>query len=571
MYRLTKLTICCAMFFITGSTFAQPAINRVEYFYDTDPGMGNGTNIPVTQGVNISNQTAAVNINNLSDGLHNLYIRSRTNNGKWSLTVTNAFVKMSLPANNLINKAEYFFDTDPGLGNGVNIPVSSSANITNQAVAVNINNLPNGIHNLYLRSRSIGGRWSLTTTMVFVKLVLPNATVTAAEYFFDTDPGTGLATPISISAAANVNTTIPVPLGNLSTGLHNLYIRTRDANGRWSLTQTSPFVKLNAPNGPITRAEYFIDTDPGIGKGVPVAMVPGNPKAGFAMPVNLTGLTAGTHKFYLRSLNQLGQWSLTNVFEFTYGSPAAAPRILINAITRKQMCASESFDISFDATGNYNSGNQFRVELSNSAGSFAAPVIIGQVTSQTDNLVKCTLPRVTTGNGYKIRVVSTNPVVTGVVADTTFTLWARPDLGPDKTEFIICQGERLNINPLFNTTGLTVQWSVANPANAPAGTHTLIVTNANGCTDTARAIVKQDVKEWLGVNANGWHSPANWSGNSVPTEKSHVIVTAGKPNACVLNGSDGQAASMQLRNGASVTVGAGRKITISAKCNPLPQ
>jgi hypothetical protein len=559
------------LFLKAGYTFAQPAINRVEYFYDTDPGMGNGTNFPVTQGVNISNQTAAVSINNLSDGLHNLYIRSRTNNGKWSLTVTNAFVKMSLPANNLINKAEYYFDTDPGLGLGVNIPVASSDNITNQAVAVNINNLPNGIHNLYLRSRSVAGRWSLTTTMVFVKLVLPNATVTATEYFFDTDPGTGLATPISMSAADNLNAAIEIPISNLATGLHNLYLRTRDANGRWSLTQTSAFVKLNAPNSPITTAEYFIDTDPGIGKGVPVAMVAANPKTGFAMPVNVTGLTAGPHTFYLRTKNQLGQWSLTNVFEFTYGSPVAAPRIQINAITRKQMCASQSFDISFDATGTYNSGNQFRIELSNSDGSFAAPVIIGQVTSQTDNLVKCTLPRLTTGNGYKIRVVSTNPVVTGIVADTAFTLWARPDLGPDVVSNIVCQGERVNINPLFTTTGLTAQWSVANPANAPAGTHTLIVTNANGCTDTARTIVRQDIKEWLGVNANGWHSPANWSGNTVPTEKSHVIITAGKPNACVLNSSDVNVASIQLRNGAAITVGAGRKINITARCNPLPQ
>ena len=550
---------------------AQPAINRVEYFYDTDPGMGNGTAIPVTQGVNISNQTAEVNINNLSDGLHNLYIRSRTTNGKWSLTVTNTFVKMSLPASNFINKAEYFFDTDPGMGLGVNIPVSSSANIANQAVAVNINSLSNGIHNLYLRSRSVGGKWSLTTSMVFVKLSPPNTTVAAAEYFFDVDPGTGLATPISMSAAANLNAAIEIPIASLSTGLHNLYLRTRDANGRWSLTQTSAFVKLNAPNSPITTAEYFIDTDPGIDKGVPVAMVAANPKTGFAMPVNLTGLAAGPHTFYLRNKNQLGQWSLTNVFEFTYGSPVAAPRIQINAITRKQMCASQSFDISFDATGTYNSGNQFRIELSNSDGSFAAPVIIGQVTSHTDNLIKCTLPRITTGSNYKIRVVSTNPVVTGVVADTAFTLWARPDLGPDVVSNIVCQGERVDINPLFITAGLTTQWSVANPANAPAGTHTLIVTDNNGCKDTARAIVRQDIKEWLGVNANGWHSPANWSGNTVPTEKSHVIITSGKPNPCVLNGSDANVASIQMRNGATITVGAGRKINITAKCNPLPQ
>ncbi len=571
MNRLLQRWGYSGLLLIAGYAISQPAINRVEYFYDTDPGFGNGISIPVTQGINISNQTAAVNIGILTDGLHNLYIRSRANNGKWSLTATSAFVKLSLPANNLINKAEYFLDTDPGMGLGINIPVSSSSNIADQAVAVNIGNLADGLHNLYLRTRSAGGKWSLTTSMVFVKHNPANTSLTAAEYFIDTDPGHGQATAIPITAGADLNKAFEVPIAGLSPGLHNIYLRTRDNNGKWSLTQLQAFVKLNPANAPIASAEYFIDTDPGTGNGVPVAMVAANPIPGFAIPVNLTGLTEGPHKLYLRSLNQLGQWSLTNVFEFTYNSPAAAPRIQINAITRKSMCASQSFDISFDATGNYNNGNQFRVELSNSAGSFASPEIIGLVTSQTDNIVKCTLPRVATGNNYKIRVVSTNPVVTGVVADTAFTLWSRPDLGPDVVSHIVCQGERVNINPLFTTTGLTAQWSTANPANAPAGTHTLIVTNSNGCTDTARAIVRQDVKEWLGVNANGWHSPANWSGNTVPTEKSHVIITAGKPNACVLNGNDANVASIQLRNGANITVGAGRKINITAGCNPLPQ
>ncbi|HMP92953.1 MAG TPA: hypothetical protein PKD90_08795, partial [Phnomibacter sp.] len=467
--------------------------------------------------------------------------------------------------------AEYFFDTDPGFGMGINIPVTFSANIANQSVAVNINALSTGIHNLYLRTRSASGHWSLTTSMVFVKLVPSNTTVTAAEYYFDNDPGTALGTAISLTAGAHVNAAIEVPIANLSLGLHNLYVRTKDANGRWSLTQTSPFVKLNAPNAHITRAEYFIDTDPGIGQAVPVAMTAGNPKVGFAIPVNLTGLSAGTHKLYLRSLNALGQWSITNVFEFTYSAPAAAPRIQINAITRKQMCASEGFDISVDATGTYNPGNQMQVQLSDATGSFASPMLIGTATTQTDVAIRCTLPRrLPDGNNYRIRVVSTNPAVTGIAADTTFTLRDRPDLGPDVTALIVCQQETVNLNPLFTTTGLTTQWSTANTTNAPAGNYQLIVTNAAGCKDTALAIVRQDIATWLGVNANGWHNAANWSTGTIPTVKTHVIINSGTPNPCVLSGTDGNAASIQLRNGATITVGAGRKITVSASCSTLP-
>ncbi|HMP94722.1 MAG TPA: hypothetical protein PKD90_17710, partial [Phnomibacter sp.] len=92
---------------------SQAPLNRVEYYFNTDPGYGNGTSIPITQSTDISNQTAAVNINMLPDGIHNFYLRSRSTTGRWSLNVTQVFIKLSLPANNFINKAEYLFDTDP--------------------------------------------------------------------------------------------------------------------------------------------------------------------------------------------------------------------------------------------------------------------------------------------------------------------------------------------------------------------------------------------------------------------------------------------------------------------------
>jgi len=53
------------------------------------------------------------------------------------------------------------------------------------------------------------------------------------------------------------------------------------------------------------------------------------------------------------------------------------------------------------------------VELSNAAGSFASPSTIGTLTATGSGTVTATMPTTAQGTGYRVRVVSTNPAVTG--------------------------------------------------------------------------------------------------------------------------------------------------------------
>ncbi|MFT3704271.1 MAG: hypothetical protein QM802_18025 [Agriterribacter sp.] len=106
-------------------------ITRAEYFIDTDPGEGNGTNISITPGVNLSNATASINVNGLTNGVHRLYIRARNNEGKWSITHTKDFLydadipyRTAPPAAQNITGAEYYIDTDPGEGKGTAITIT---------------------------------------------------------------------------------------------------------------------------------------------------------------------------------------------------------------------------------------------------------------------------------------------------------------------------------------------------------------------------------------------------------------------------------------------------------------
>jgi len=68
----------------------------------------------------------------------------------------------------------------------------------------------------------------------------------------------------------------------------------------------------NATGQNVVQAEYFIDTDAGIGKNTLVALT--NPQAdgNHNFRINLTGVVPGFHKLYIRTRDGNNQWSITS-------------------------------------------------------------------------------------------------------------------------------------------------------------------------------------------------------------------------------------------------------------------
>lgn len=79
-------------------------------------------------------------------------------------------------------------------------------------------------------------------------------------------------------------------------------------------------------------------------------------------------------------------------------------------------------------------------------------------------------------------------------------------LGAD-TSIEKCSGATVNLTTLYNTGGLTTAWTlggitVANPVNiGTSGQYQLVVTNANGCTDTAEASIQFNPSPAVGNDA----------------------------------------------------------------------
>ena len=324
-------------------------VMAAESFIDTDPGVGKGTTISIAAATDISNAAAVVNVTGLSNGIHRLYIRTRSNEGSWSITGTRDFLYDANPvyvappaaAQNIV-AAEYFIDTDPGFGNGTAVVISAGLDLNNVTVAINTGGLTNSNHRLYLRTKNAEGRWSLVQVKDFIvdfDFQYPAApaavqNIIAAEYFFDTDPGFGKGALVTIVPGTDLNTVAAsVNTAGLGLGTHRLYFRTKNQEGRWAISLVREFIVNNDfsyPAAPaavqnVVAAEYFFDTDPGFGNGMQASITAGTDLNGIAAAVNTTGLGVGSHLLYVRTKNQEGRWAITLVKDFIVDNDFSYP------------------------------------------------------------------------------------------------------------------------------------------------------------------------------------------------------------------------------------------------------
>jgi hypothetical protein len=436
--KYIKLLLMLLSVAFAQQSWAQPNLSRVEYFIDTDPGYGLATSITVPASTtNFANQTLSIDPTSLSIGLHSLYMRAQDANGAWSHTYKYVFIKadpiVSAAAN--LSKVEYFIDTDPGFGNATQITVpASTTDFSNQVFNIDPTSLSTGLHVVYMRAQDANGAWSHTYKYVFVKadpIVSAAVNLSKVEYFIDTDPGFGNATQITVPASTTdfSNQVFNIDPTSLSTGLHSVYMRAQDANGAWSHTQKWIFVKRNTTletQRGIKYAEYFIDTDPGFLNASPLAIAPNADIANQKIEANVTGLATGNHRLYIRALDSAGKWSHTDSLAFTVPTLIATPSITVNSINRFTLCAKDTVNIGYQATGTYNAGNVFTVQLSDATGSFALPTIIGAKTAtKLSDTIRCKLPsHIGDGTGYLLRVVSSNTAVTGIANAQTLTVRA---------------------------------------------------------------------------------------------------------------------------------------------------
>lgn len=173
-------------------------------------------------------------------------------------------------------------------------------------------------------------------------------------------------------------------------------------------------------------------------------------------------------------------------------------QLTVDPMTPVTACGSTTMNVPFSAASSYNAGNVFTMELSDAAGSFAAPAVIGSAAGIGSGVIPCTFPAGIGGGGWAIRVVASDPAETGDAYVLPIATLLPPDAGTSSS-IAVCSNE-----PPFNMLtqlGGSPQaggsWTGPNGASQPgvfqpaislAGCYTYTVAAAPPCSNASSVL-----------------------------------------------------------------------------------
>ncbi|MFK7832474.1 MAG: T9SS type A sorting domain-containing protein [Winogradskyella sp.] len=161
---------------LSSIAYAQ-SIDSAEYFFDSDPGVGNGTSLTVNANSGELSQTYTIEISSLSDGFHDLYIRTFNSDNNWSHYDRQIIYIKDFQIDQLdVVTAEYFIDSDPGIGFGEPLDISSSPQIIN----IGTDGLSEGDHFFCIRVQNSFDEWSFYECEIFT--INPNLGIEDSLY-----------------------------------------------------------------------------------------------------------------------------------------------------------------------------------------------------------------------------------------------------------------------------------------------------------------------------------------------------------------------------------------------------
>ena len=176
------------------------------------------------------------------------------------------------------------------------------------------------------------------------------------------------------------------------------------------------------------------------------------------------------------------------------GIPNSTNSITTGTITGSPFCAGSTFNVPFTSSGTFAVGNIYTAQLSSASGSFASPTNIGTLNSTANSgSIPVTIPGgATTGSGYIIRIISSNPALTGS-SSLAFSI-----NGPITPTFSsvpnVCQNAAAPILPSSSTNSTPITGTWDSPVStATAGTTVYTFTpNVGQCATTTTLSITVD-------------------------------------------------------------------------------
>ncbi|MFM9986589.1 MAG: hypothetical protein ACKVOK_15215, partial [Flavobacteriales bacterium] len=222
-----RYVLCMLFSLFVITTWSQTLVQMRCYFDGNEAG---AQYFPIAS-VEVVDDPFTIDVSALSKGVHKMYLEVMNDEGKWSLYDEANIQVIGGVQMAQLNTVEYFFDDDPGFGQGIQIGVGG--NSVNSDFDLSVEGLSNGVHSLYIRVRNGAGQWSHYAMRLIQVNGAEYATIVAGEYFLDVDPGFGLGNPIDINGLT-IDQDLDLSLAGVPNGVHKLYVRVMDDRGQWS-------------------------------------------------------------------------------------------------------------------------------------------------------------------------------------------------------------------------------------------------------------------------------------------------------------------------------------------------
>lgn len=429
----TLRTLMALVLAVCASTVLQAQL-RVEYFFDSDPGFGQGQWMTATTDADGSFSFPTTG---LKPGSHLLGFRAY-NPGKSTYFAPTIMQQIFVPLEETptINYVEYFWDVDPGAGKATRLDITAASELNLNNVQIPTTGLSRGSHLLGIRAKGERGWSPLITQEVYVLAATTDGSdISRVEYFWDVDPGYGKGKPLPFTKGQEVTIdNAAVSTAGLTPGDHLLFVRAF-GNGGWTPTVSQTvYVEPNAVDLKVLNAEYFWNEDPGYGKGTPIALTPGQDISirDFTVP---TDLVHGDAMLFVRYRGTMG-WS-----------PTVAYSVMVNAVgeyvldaTKETSLADRRFhsmaDVMYDFDDRDISGSiAMKVDTKNVVYELDATdeTMLGRMDHIAKSLDEISVPRdhktiafkrnATAKTGNSVKVTTTEAGMPTVVSLLTQTSW----------------------------------------------------------------------------------------------------------------------------------------------------
>lgn len=381
---------------------------------------------------------------------------------------------------------------------------SNPANVLTYCWEQNDNSTTSGASSVASATKATGPNWisfSPTTspTRLFPKLstILSGALISGP--LTGGDAGANSEALSSVSRTLNFRLTVrdnapysstaPVSVGQ--TNFTDMVVTVSNTSGPFSVTSPNTAVTwaggstqnitwnvTNTTAAPVSCANVKISLSTDGGNTFPTVLIASTPNDGTEALV-IPNIATTTARIKIEAVGNIF-FDISNA-NFTITSASTLTSISTSAVSPTTYCAGASVSVPFTTNASANAGNVFTAQLSNASGSFASPVSIGTLTSTSAGTISATIPAGTTaGTGYRIRVVSSNPVVTGTDNGSNISINVLPTASTisagSATTF--CQGGSV---VLSGNVGGTWSTGATSASITVTSSGTYFVTNTNSC------------------------------------------------------------------------------------------